>query len=204
MSLPNQIHHLIIMRKNAELGKVKTRLANQIGNEKAFEVYKELLNYTARISKTVLAQRKCYYSSFIENNDMFEDEYFEKLIQKGDDLGDKMYNAAKDSFGQWATKVVIIGSDCFDINAGIIEEAFNALNQHDVVLGPAEDGGFYLIGMTDLHSEFFLNREWSHENVLLDTIIQVKEKGLKHYLLPTLSDVDFFEDLPQNIKDKLD
>lgn len=195
-----KINHLIILTKNVELGKVKTRLANTVGDEKALTVYKELLKYTHQVTQPVKAHRKCYYSSFIENNDIFEDEHFDKEIQKGDDLGDRMYNAAKNSFGEWANKVVLIGSDCFDINSDIIEEAFVALDEHDVVLGPAIDGGYYLIGMKELHSEFFLEKEWSHENVMLDTIITAGEKKLKHYLLPTLSDVDYYEDLPEHIK----
>ncbi|MFT7157222.1 MAG: rSAM/selenodomain-associated transferase 1 [Parvicella sp.] len=195
-----KINHLIILTKNVELGKVKTRLANTVGDEKALAVYKELLKYTHQVTQPVQAQKKCYYSSFIENNDIFEDQYFEKEIQRGVDLGERMYNAAKNSFGEWANKVVLIGSDCFDINSDIIEEAFIALDEHDVVLGPAIDGGYYLIGMKELHSEFFLEKEWSHENVMLDTIITAGEKKLKHYLLPTLSDVDYYEDLPERIK----
>lgn len=198
------INHLIILCKNAVQGKVKTRLAAEIGDENALVVYKALLEHTASVTKMVMAQRKCYYSEFVENNDFFDDGYFEKLIQKGEDLGEKMYNAAKNSFGEWASKVILIGSDCYEINAGILEEAFRALDESDFVIGPAQDGGYYLIGMKELHQELFLNKEWSHENVMLDTLLEINQLGKSHYILPTLSDVDHFSDLPDEIKPLLE
>lgn len=192
------------MCKNAILGKVKTRLATDVGDENALMVYQELLKHTADVTKTVIAQRKCYYSDYIENSDYFDDSHFEKMIQKGDDLGERMYNAAKNSFGEWANKVIIVGSDCYELNAGIIEEAFRSLDNHDLVLGPTQDGGYYLIGMKELHSEYFINREWSHENVLLDTLIEANRLGKSHYILPTLNDVDTVNDLPESIKPLLE
>lgn len=198
------LSHLIIFTKNAELGKVKTRLAKDVGDESALEIYQALIEHTERVARPVLAQKKCYYSEFIANSDVFKDEYFEKCIQKGDDLGERMYNAAKASSGEWANKIIIIGSDCYDINSGIIEEAFKSLDSHDFVIGPAEDGGYYLIGMTELHPEIFLNKVWSTENVFLDTLLDIQKIKKTHYLLPTLSDVDTVDDLPEDLKNLLE
>ena len=189
------INHLIIFVKNPELGKVKTRLAKTIGDEKALYIYKLLLEQTFQITLPVLAEKKLYYSEFVQNMDQFNDLVYEKHIQSGDGLGDKMYNAIKHSFAEWADKVVLIGSDCFELNSGIIEEAFKALEESDYVLGPAKDGGYYLIGMKELNLEIFQNKEWSSENVFLDTLLDIKNQGKSHYLLPTLSDVDVEEDL---------
>ena len=189
------INHLIIFVKNPELGKVKTRLARTIGDEKALYIYKLLLEQTFQVTLPVLAEKKLYYSEFVQNMDQFNDLVYEKHIQKGDGLGDKMYNAMKHSFGEWAGKVVLIGSDCFELNSGIIEEAFKALEESDYVLGPAKDGGYYLIGMKALNLEIFQNKEWSTENVFLDTLLDIKNQEKSHYLLPTLSDVDTEEDL---------
>ena len=189
------INHLIIFVKNPELGKVKTRLARTIGDEKALYIYKLLLEQTFQVTLPVLAEKKLYYSEFVQNMDQFNDLVYEKHIQKGDGLGDKMYNAMKHSFGEWAGKVVLIGSDCFELNSGIIEEAFKALEESDYVLGPAKDGGYYLIGMKELNLEIFQNKEWSAENVFLDTLLDIKNQEKSHYLLPTLSDVDIEEDL---------
>ena len=189
------INHLIVFVKNPELGKVKTRLARTIGDEKALYIYKLLLEQTFQVTLPVLAEKKLYYSEFVQNIDQFNDLVYEKHIQNGDGLGDKMYNAMKHSFGEWADKVVLIGSDCFELNSGIIEEAFKALEESDYVLGPAKDGGYYLIGMKELNLEIFQNKEWSAENVFLDTLLDIKNQEKSHYLLPTLSDVDTEEDL---------
>ena len=189
------INHLIIFVKNPELGKVKTRLARTIGDEKALYIYKLLLEQTFQVTLPVLADKKLYYSEFVQNMDQFNDLVYEKYIQSGDALGDKMYNAMKHSFGEWAGKVVLIGSDCFELNSGIIEEAFKALEESNYVLGPAKDGGYYLIGMKELNLDLFKNKEWSSENVFLDTLLDIKNQDKSHYLLPTLSDVDSEEDL---------
>jgi len=189
------INHLIIFVKNPELGKVKTRLAKTIGDEKALHIYKLLLEQTFQITLPVLAEKKVYYSEFIQNIDQFNDLIYEKHIQVGEGLGDKMYHAFKHSFGEWAHKVIIIGSDCFELNSGIIEEAFKALEENDYVLGPAKDGGYYLLGMKALNRAVFENKEWSTENVFLDTLLDIKNQKKSHYLLPTLSDVDREEDL---------
>jgi rSAM/selenodomain-associated transferase 1 len=189
------INHLIIFVKNPELGKVKTRLAKTIGDEKALYIYKLLLEQTFQVTLPVLAEKKLYYSEFVQNMDQFNDLVYEKHIQSGDGLGNKMYHAIKHSFAEWADKVVLIGSDCFELNSGIIEEAFKALEESDYVLGPAKDGGYYLIGMKELNLEVFQNKEWSAENVFLDTLLDIKNQGKSHYLLPTLSDVDVEEDL---------
>ena len=189
------INHLIIFVKNPELGKVKTRLAKTIGDEKALYIYKLLLEQTFQVTLPVLAEKKLYYSEFVQNMDQFNDLVYEKHIQSGDGLGNKMYHAIKHSFAEWADKVVLIGSDCFELNSGIIEEAFKALEESDYVLGPAKDGGYYLIGMKELNLEVFQNKEWSTENVFLDTLLDIKNQGKSHYILPTLSDVDVEEDL---------
>ncbi len=194
------INHLIIFIKNPVKGKIKTRLARTIGPENALAVYIELLSHTAAVSKPVMAHRKCYYSDFIVNNDMFFDEYFEKQLQKGEEQGERMYNAFKDSFGEWSEKVILIGSDCYELNSGIIEEAFKALNDHDFVIGPAFDGGYYLIGMKSLNKAVFENKPWSSENVFLDTLLDITKGGYSHYILPTLNDIDAEEDLTEDLR----
>lgn len=198
------IRHLIIFCENAVQGEVKKRLASEVGEENALVVYEELLSHTADVSKSVMAQRKCYYSQFVANDDFFDDGHFEKLIQKGGDIGEVMYNACKLSFGEWANKVVMVGSSCYDLNAGIIEEAFRALDNHDFVIGPSKDGGFYLLGLNDLYPELFLDRHWDNENVILDTIIEIGKLNKTHYILPTLTLVESIDDVPDHIKDLLE
>lgn len=186
---------LILFVKNKELGKVKTRLAKTIGNEKALFIYKALLQHTCRVAGSVDALRKVYYSNFVDSNDEFEGDLFEKRIQVDADLGMKMYAAFKDGFGEQAEKVVLIGSDCYEIDASVIEQAFKYLDENDFVLGPANDGGYYLVGMRKLNKSIFENMTWSTENVLLDTILDIKKQEKSFFLLPTLTDVDEEKDL---------
>lgn len=194
------INHLIIFCENPVEGRVKKILATEIGDENALAIHLALIKHTSDVAKTVMSQRKCYYSEFVSNNDDFEDGHFEKSIQKGEDLGERMYNASKVSFGEWANKVIIIGCDCYDLNAGIIEEAFRALEKNDVVIGPNKDGGVYLLGMNDLSAELLLNKEWNNENVVLDLLIEIKKENKTHYILPTLSEVVTLEDVPEDLK----
>jgi rSAM/selenodomain-associated transferase 1 len=197
------ISHLIIFCENPVEGKVKKRLASEVGEENAMVIYEALVKHTADVAKSVMAQRKCYYSEFISNKDDFDDGHFEKSIQKGEDFGERLYNAAKLSFGEWANKVVIIGSDCYDLNAGIIEEAFRALEKNDFVIGPTKEGGFYLLGMNDLSKGILIDKEWNHENVVLDMLLEIKNERKTHYILPTLNEVNSLEEIPEKLKDLL-
>ena len=188
-------NHLIIFVKNPEEGKVKTRLASTVGDENALRIYKVLLEHTFQITLPVNAEKNLYYSDYIQNVDQFNEYIYNKYVQKGDDLGERMYNAIRQSSGEWADHIVLVGSDCFELNSGIIEEAFRMLETHDFVIGPAEDGGYYLIGMNEPEKSVFENKEWGKSDVLLDTILDIKKLGKSHYLLPTLKDVDVEEDL---------
>ena len=151
--------------------------------------------HTFKISSRVEAQRKVYYSDFIPFNDEFESNKFEKRLQCKGNLGEKMYEALNDSFKERAQKAVLIGSDNYEIGTSIIEKAFSELDKYDVVLGPAKDGGYYLIGMKTPDKTLFENIAWSKENVLLDTILHINKAGKTYKLLPTLNDVDTEEDL---------
>lgn len=186
---------LMIFVKNPEPGKVKTRLAQSIGNEKALIVYKSLLNMTAKVSSTVRSDKAVFYFEFVDDDDLWNNYFYQKYIQEGDDLGNKMMNAFSLAFEKGYNQVVIIGSDCPELTTAIIEQAFQLLDEKDVAIGPASDGGYYLLGMCKLYKELFLNKQWSSENVLLDTLLDLKEKNISYELLETLSDVDYEEDL---------
>ena len=205
----NSDNLLMIFVKNPELGKVKTRLASTIGEEKALEVYKTLLAHTSTIVNSIGFDKAVFYSDSITHNDLWNNEKFQKYLQQGEDLGEKMLSAFTFAFAIGYKNVVIIGSDCIQLTAKIIEEAFELLipaclpagqagpadRSNDVVIGPAKDGGYYLLGMNKLYKELFQNKKWSSENVLLDTLIDLKKRNVPYKLLETLSDVDHEEDL---------
>jgi hypothetical protein len=184
---------LFIFTRNPELGKAKTRLAKTVGNETALEIYKFLLQKTRDISSKVTSDKAVYYSLKIRSNDIWDETMYQKHQQVGEDLGIRMLNAFKNSFDAGYQKVLIIGSDLYDLTPEIIETAFNKLDTNDVVIGPAEDGGYYLLGMNSIHTAIFKNKNWGTETVRRDTLTDLKDK--KVHLLQELNDVDVFEDI---------
>ena len=135
-----------------------------------------------------------YYNS-ISYGDGWVEQEFEKLLQADGNLGERMIEAFRTAFAAGTERVIIIGSDCFDITPEIIELAYQKLNNADVVIGPANDGGYYLIGMKKLYVDLFQEIEWSTASVFKDTVLKVKTAGCTYETLPTLIDIDTEEDL---------
>ena len=191
---------LMTFVKNPILGTAKTRLAASVGDEKALEIYKFLLQYTAYISSGVTVDRQILYSTKVEENDMFDNNKFEKTVQIQGGLGKKMEAAFSDAFANGYKKVVIIGSDCYQLNEAILNEAFYTLDKNDFVLGPAYDGGYYLMGMRKKETAVFQNKKWSSERVYTDTLIDLEVLRYSYHELPKLSDIDYLEDLPEELR----
>lgn len=184
---------LIIFTRNPELGKVKTRLAKTIGETSALRVYEHLLEHTKTITKNVECDKAVYYSVQIREHDIWDSKIYQKHTQKGDDLGKRMLHAFTQAFDDNYEKVMIIGSDLFHLNQNHIKLAFNKLDNHDVVIGPAQDGGYYLLGMNSLYSQVFKNKAWSTSSVLKDTLNDLKEHTI--FKTETLNDIDVYDDL---------
>jgi rSAM/selenodomain-associated transferase 1 len=173
---------------------VKSRLAASIGEYPAFLIYKELLAKAHELAISVPVSKAVYYSNFIDDNDMWENDVFQKFLQMEEGVGNRMKNAFVDSFLDGFEKVVLTGSDIIGLSPEVIEQAFVDLDKSDVVLGPAKDGGYYLIGMKKQHSGLFHDINWSTEMVLSQTLNKVQSLNLSHSLLPELSDLDRFDD----------
>lgn len=186
---------LIIFVKNPEIGKVKTRLAESIGDEKALEIYLKLLERTLAITQPLVMDKFVYYSPEIIHDDQWNEALFYKAKQSDGDLGTKMQMAFEERFAVGYQRVCIIGSDCYELNSQIIEQAFAELRQHDTVIGPSTDGGYYLLGMKTLHRALFTNKPWSTDQVSAQTIADIKEQKLSCFLLPELTDIDREDDL---------
>lgn len=191
--LANSKNLLLIFTRNPELGKCKTRLAAKTGNEAALEIYTFLLNHTVEITKGLFAKKIVYYSEEIWKDDIWDNDIFEKRIQKGADLGERMANAFQDGFEQGFERIIIIGSDMYDISELDIQTAFEKLGEHNYVIGPAEDGGYYLLGMRKYNPNVFKNKDWGKETVLKDTLSDLATSNLG--VLPTRNDVDLYEDI---------
>ncbi|MFT4762467.1 MAG: rSAM/selenodomain-associated transferase 1 [Paraglaciecola sp.] len=184
---------LLIFIKNIEKGKVKTRLAATVGDDRALAIYQALLGHTRKIAAATDAERYLFYSQFIKKEDAWSNTDFQKVLQIQGDLGEKMAEGFRHAF-QSQEKVVIVGSDCASLTAEIVADAFKVLNDKDFVIGPAIDGGYYLIGMRQFLPEVFQGIEWSTAAVFPDTVKKIEGMGNTFGLLPELSDIDFEED----------
>ena len=183
---------LIVFAKNIKLGKVKTRLAKTIGNQEAFAIYKILVDKTEEATKHLPVDKHIYFSDEIISTKWPNDF---KTVQKGVDLGERMKNAFKDGFDKGYINIILIGSDLPDISESILTNAFEILKTNDTVFGPAEDGGYYLVGMKQLYNCVFDNKAWSTASLLHDTIQELKSENYSFELLEMLNDIDTFEDL---------
>ncbi|QCE40731.1 TIGR04282 family arsenosugar biosynthesis glycosyltransferase [Psychroserpens sp. NJDZ02] len=187
---------IITFTRNPELGKVKTRLAKTIGETSALAIYIKLLEHTESVLRNIDSDKAVYYSVKIRENDLWDSNIYQKHQQFGDDLGIRMQNAFKAGFDAGYNKIVIVGSDLHDLQPKHITQAFEALDTNDVTIGPAEDGGYYLLGMKTLHKDVFKNKNWGTETVFDDTIKNLKNESV--FLLEQLNDVDTYEDIKNN------
>ncbi|MEP0133765.1 MAG: TIGR04282 family arsenosugar biosynthesis glycosyltransferase [Eudoraea sp.] len=189
----NKDRLLLIFTRNPKLGKCKTRLAATIGDQAALDIYMILIRHTAEITKDLSCSKEVYYSEEVPENDLWDKDNYAKQLQKGNDLGERMYNAFKSGFQKGYKKIILIGSDIYDLNSETIEEAFVEIENADFVIGPAADGGYYLVGMKTLNNEIFQNKNWGTETVLEDTLNNLNHKKVK--LLEIKNDIDVYEDL---------
>lgn len=193
---------VIIFVRNPVPGKVKTRLALTMGNEKALLIYKELLQHSCSITQHLACDKFIFYADYINEQDIWDNNTYHKRMQRGEDLGARMRNAFLDLFKRGYAKVVLIGSDCVELSEVKIEEAFEKLESGKIIIGPASDGGYYLLGLTEMVIPIFQNIYWSTSNVLSDTLNTLNRMGYPYFLLPVLNDIDEENDLPEELKIK--
>jgi hypothetical protein len=185
---------LIILVKNPVIGKVKTRLAKSIGFENAMSIYQFLIKRVAEVTENIAVDKLVLYSDFVQMKDEFPAGIYGKGLQHGNDIGEKMNSAFDTAFKKGYKNVALIGSDVISLSEDVITSAFENLKTKDVVFGPAQDGGYYLIGMSRHCPIVFNNIKWSTEDVLKQSIYNCKQQELQIQLLKTLSDFDRIED----------
>ena len=188
---------LIVFFRKPTLGKVKTRLATSVGDHKALKVYKALLNHTKEVTQDFQGDLYLYCAEEL----LFDIHwnYTEIRLQRGIDLGQKMKNAFEDCFSKGYKKVLIIGSDCPQITYELLNDASNSLDEYDSVLGPANDGGYYLLGFSkDIIESTFLNMKWSTETVFSETVRRIQNEERSCKILQELIDIDTYEDLVES------
>lgn len=192
---------LIVFLRLPQWGKVKTRLAATLGDDVALSIYKGLISHTlhcaARSGKSVYLFYDGGLPSEAERNPDFSYH-----IQSQGDLGAKM-SAAISIVLKHHTKVVIIGSDCPKLSHDIIAKSFDSLDTTDIVVGPAKDGGYYLLGCKKVVDALFENIPWSTSMVLAQTIKKINDESLTFHLLEPLADIDTEEDWNRYITGQL-
>lgn len=200
-------NRLGLFAKFWEPGKVKTRLAGKIGNPNAAKVYHAfLLNLLRNLNRCGDSRTIAYAPAEKETQflELVGQENLTWSIQQQTDggLGERMTRFFKSQLDAENTKVVLIGSDCLEVDSDTLERAFAALNENEVVLGPSFDGGYYLVGMSVFRPEIFRDIAWSTETVLEQTIERMTAEGISHSLLEQKHDIDHREDLVQ-LRDRM-
>lgn len=190
-----ETNRLIIFARQPKLGKVKTRLSVSIGEEETLKIYYELLTITRSVTSTLDVEKFVYWDHLTKDEtEGFAFGYPNKMQSNGD-LGLKMEVAFQKEFQLGAGKIVIIGTDCPFLTKEILLKAFDALDHSDFVLGPARDGGYYLLGMKEFSSFVFRSIPWSTKDVLSLTVDSIQKNNKTLTLLDELCDIDDIDDL---------
>ena len=186
--------HLIIFTRYPEVGKTKTRLIPLLGAEGAAHLQQKLTEQTLILGRSLVDKGislRVYFTggnSFLMQQWLGED--LDYLPQSGDDLGQRMGQAFIESFTQGAKQVVLIGTDCPGLTPSLMNQAFKQLTPREIVLGPAEDGGYYLIGLSRFLPALFQGIDWGSDRVLRQTQAIIQHQHYTVDYLPQLFDLD--------------
>ncbi|MBK8297151.1 MAG: TIGR04282 family arsenosugar biosynthesis glycosyltransferase [Saprospiraceae bacterium] len=183
---------LIVFIKNPVLGQVKTRIAKTAGDEMALQIYLQLQELTRKQCIIYQGPKFLFYSDYIHTDDAWDSSLFNKKLQSGNDLGLRMKHAFRELFQQHK-KVIIIGSDCPYLKTAHLEAASVLLETYDCVIGPAKDGGYYLLGLNSLQARLFQDKNWSSATVLYESLLDLKQLNLSYKMLEVLEDIDTLE-----------
>ncbi|MDB5104675.1 MAG: hypothetical protein JWP91_2364 [Fibrobacteres bacterium] len=196
MSRTESENEVLIFAKRPERGRCKTRLARGMGEENALIVYEALLQHTVKIARETPYRKVLMVDPPEATAEAAQwapgmDAY---LPQASGDLGARMSHAVDAGFARGAKKIVLLGCDCPQISKDSVVSCFSALNRNEVVLGPTDDGGYYLLGLKERRESLFENIPWSTGEVFEKTLNILKIQSLSYISLETFSDVDTLED----------
>ncbi|GGZ21339.1 hypothetical protein GCM10007049_12500 [Echinicola pacifica] len=185
---------IIIFQENPTPGKVKTKLGEVIGGVKAAEVYKYLLRNIHDLVRNYPADVFVYFSEEVDHDFMLNDHYHLALQGAGTNT-EKMKNAYEEVFSKGFEKVLFLRPDTKELTLDILDEAFEVLNYQDLVIGPAQDGNAYLLGMKMFHADLLDHIDWEDGTTCENIVLDAKVKKVNCHNLPMLFDVESYEDL---------
>jgi uncharacterized protein len=190
----------IVFTRYPEAGKVKTRLIPALGEEGAAALHKKMAEHTISLVRALQRLAPCDLEVWFVGGDLalmqgWLGEDLRYQLQPDGDLGDRMRLAFQSIFDRGYKRAAIVGTDCPDLTTDILAQSFDALEDNPIALGPAIDGGYYLIGLQYLIPELFTGITWSTDNVLQETIEIAENLDLIPILLPSLTDIDLPQDL---------
>jgi uncharacterized protein len=175
-------------------GQVKSRLAVDIGNDKAALVYIHCLRYTLDLVHKTTLPHEVWLSKATDDQTF---SGFECKIQFGNNLGDRMFNAIDNHLQNLnpERQVALIGTDCLELSQSHLSLAFEALKENDLAFVPAVDGGFALIGCRKIDPLLFSDVAWGGSKVLSKTLANAKQLNFSYQLLDSVRDIDRLDDL---------
>ncbi|MHB2025967.1 MAG: TIGR04282 family arsenosugar biosynthesis glycosyltransferase [Elusimicrobiota bacterium] len=190
---------VVVFAKAPVPGRVKTRLCPPLSPGQAAQLYRAFIQDTLACARSIArAKLLVAYAddgASPELNWLKNQPGFDFFPQEGEDLGERLVRAFDRVFQDGAEKAVVIGSDAPQIRPETIRRALDSLSKSDAVLGPAEDGGYYLIGLKERRPELFQDIPWSTNKALEETLASARSSGLKVSFLAPLADVDTFADI---------
>ena len=187
---------ILLFAETAIIGKVKTRLASSVGTKMALWVYERLLAKTILVLNNIPYDIAVFYDPEVPATLFALENAKFHFSQQGSDLGERMNKAFQWGFDMGYKKICVIGTDLWEINSELIIKAFDELYNNDFVLGPASDGGYYLLGMTKPFPKLFLNMPWSSNTLLNQSKAILSEEKVS--LLVEKNDIDTLDDLEAN------
>jgi len=191
---------IIVFIKNPDLGRVKKRLAKTLGDEKALTIYKGMLEHTLLITKSLSSDKYLLYDREATRGDIWPDDVYVKRVQDGADMATRIRKAFKKVFDKGYEHVVIIGSDCLELDERVIRLAFRQLEHFDCVLGPTKDGGFYLFGMNEYSKEVFKTPGWGTNTLSAEVLKTLQDQHKSCFMLSELTEIATIDDLNENLK----
>ena len=201
----NKSSCLIIFAREPEEGRVKTRLLNALPVSVVTDLYKAFVEDVLNLAKKVRCQKRMIYYTASNSTLPFLSAFKKDFIlrkQKGKNLGERMYTALKESRKVGFERIVIIGTDCLTLTTDDINRAFQKLQAFDCVLGPSQDGGYYLIGLNDSIKDLFYHVPWSTADVLRLTLERINQLKKRVFLLEKREDIDTIGNLQRLIQVK--